>query len=250
MNFISYQTFVEDCKKFIETLPKFSKVSYIPRSGMIPAFMYSKRYNIPLVSLEESDKETIVFDDSIRSGNTLQKVREISPESKYAFIYYIGNPNIDFKYKEIDLPRLFEWNWINQEHIINHSCFDFDGVLCHFPKEDLDSGKLKYKDYLKIAKPKYIPDYEIGAICTARIESDRKETENWLKKHNVKYKKLIMLNSTKEERIMFRLHTIPKIKEYSKSDYVLFVEDEFYQAILISQKTKKPVLNISDMKIY
>jgi len=253
-SFISYQEFIEDCKEFIQTLPKFPKVSYIPRSGIIPAFMYSKQFNSNLIPLKQADKNTLVFDDSVRFGRKLNEVQKSSPEPTYAVIYYSQdkgmNYKLDFKYKFIETPRLFEWNWINQEHIINRACFDFDGVLCHFPREDLSSGKIDYKEFLKNAIPKFIPDYEIGAICTGRLEKYRKETEEWLKKHNVKYRKLLMVNATEEERMMNRLHTKPKIEEYSKMGYVLFVEDETYQALQINHFTNKPVLDVTKWKIY
>jgi len=256
MNFTDYNTFIRDIKLFIETLPKFDFVSYIPRSGVIPAFIYSKRYNIPIIELDkcENKENVLIFDDSVNYGRRLISIQKELTNPSYAVVYYtdekILNYKLDFKYKQISQPRIFEWNWINQENLINRSCFDLDGVLCHFPRDKLSSGEMEYKYFLQNAKPKYIPDFEIGTICTARLESDRKETEEWLRKNNVKYRKLIMLNSTKEERIRFGLHTKPKIEEYSKMGYSLFVEDEIEQAIIISRITGKPVLCITNWKIY
>ena len=254
MNFIKYSTFIQDCKEFIETLPLFKQVSFIPRSGMIPAFIYSKRFNVPIVDLKDANKDTIIFEDSVRSGRTLNKIQKSLLEPSYAAVYYVGEwaleHKLDYKYKFIPCPRIFEWNWICQENLINHSCFDLDEVLCHFPIEELKSGKINYPDYLQTAKPKYVPEYEIGCICTARLESDRESTENWLKKNNVKYRKLVMLNCTKEERIQRTLHTSKKIEEYNKGSYVLFVEDEPAQTRLISNYTRKPVLCVTDWEIY
>ena len=39
----------------------------------------------------------------------------------------------------------------------------------------------------------------IGHIFTSRFEKYRKETENWLKKHNISYDKLHMLNVRKAQ---------------------------------------------------
>lgn len=256
MNFISYNQFLEDIKDFIEKIPPFDFVSYIPRSGIIPAFMYSKRYNVPFIDLNDvkNDGNTLIFDDTVNYGRQLNKIQKSLTEPKYAVIYYSGENGLDYKldykYKLVLQPRIFEWNWINQKEVINHSCFDIDGVLCEFPRDKLNSGEIRYRDYLKTAKPKYIPKHTIGCLCTARIEEDRKDTEEWLKKNNVKYNKLAMLKCTKEERIKFGLHTVEKIKEYSNPGYYLFVEDEPEQAKLISRATKKPVLCITDWKIY
>lgn len=254
INFIKYEQFINDVRIFIEKLPKFKYVSYIPRSGIIPAFMYSKKFNVPLIDLKEvqNEEDTLIFDDSVHFGRRLNEVQKGLSKPSYACIYYSGEIGLDyklnFKYKLLPLPRLFEWNWISQREVIERSCFDIDGVLCE--RMDLLNKDITYENHLKNTKPKYIPNFTIGCICTARTEEDRELTEEWLKKHNVKYNKLIMLKCSKEERRKYGLHSIEKINEYKNPKYILFIEDEIEQAKLISKETNKSVLCVDNWNIY
>lgn len=255
MNFVTYEEFIRDIKDFITKIPRFETVGYIGRSGMIPAFIYAKHNNLPIIDIEELSGKVdglIVFDDSVLSGKELNRIQS-KFDAVFACVYASGVDSgikyrLDYIYKVIEPPRLFEWNWTSIPEV-KDMAFDMDGVLCRKPTfNENDDGK-NYKKFLEITEPKYIPSFEIGAIVTARLEKYRKETEDWLKKHGAKYKELIMLDSTAEKRREKNLHVVHKSNNYINRFY-LFVEDEPEQAKQISELTGKPVLCINSWKVY
>ncbi|MGB3626238.1 MAG: glycosyltransferase, partial [Henriciella sp.] len=101
----------------------------------------------------------------------------------------------------------------------------------------------KYIDFLLNAEPLFIPQKEISAIVTSRLEKYRPETESWLAAHNVAYKELIMLDlPSAAERRRLRAHAPFKAEVYGARDDILFVESNFRQARDIAQLTDKPVI--------
>ena len=129
---------------------------------------------------------------------------------------------------------------------------DIDGVLCENPTpEENDDGE-KYIEFLRNARPKYVPTKKIGYLITSRLEKYRAETEYWLKKHGVEYDQLIMCPyQTAEERRRRGNHAIIKAIVYSQlPGTVLFVESERWQAIEIARRTFKPVFCTENQQCY
>jgi len=256
MNFITYEQFIKDIKEFVKRLPKFEVVSFIPNSGMIPAFIYSKFHSSKLIPIEEvkkSPEKILIFDDSLLFGRTLKSYQDkIKSKNLYYAVVYTSDIKsiiqykIDFYFNQIKGPRLFEWNWL-QSKVVSEMAFDLDGVLCIKPTELENDDSFNYLNFIENTKTLYIPSHEIGAIITARLEKYRTQTEKWLNENNVKYKELVMLNSTAKERRDKNLHTIHKSIEYLKrTNLHLFIEDEEYQARVIKSKTNKYVLCIKN----
>ena len=130
--------------------------------------------------------------------------------------------------------------------------YDIDGVLCKDPTDEQnDDGEL-YKEFLLNADPLYITKYEIGALVTSRLEKYRKETETWMKNHNVHYQKLYMLDlPSKEERIKQNAHTKIKSEIYmQRDDLILFIESSARQAEIIAKTTHKDVICVENGKLY
>ena len=149
---------------------------------------------------------------------------------------------IDYFFEEVESPRMFQWNYLN--HVISEKCcFDIDGVLCVDPtNEENDDGE-KYINFIKNAKPLFIPQYKIYSLVTSRLEKYRDVTEEWLKKNGVKYENLYMLNcATAEERRQKNLHAKFKAEIYKKSDAICFIESEPRQAKEIFELTGKQVI--------
>jgi len=96
-----------------------------------------------------------------------------------------------------------------------------------------------------------LPTERISYLVTSRLEKYRKETELWLKKNEIDYEKLIMLNlPSKEERLKLGAHAEHKANAYKKSGLELFVESDPKQAFDIHQITKKPVFCVNNNKMY
>ncbi len=281
---IEYRTF-EDMsicirKNMYKLKEDFDLIVGIPRSGMIPAFMIALFKNIKACSIDEfingtnissglsretkkvkKIKNVLIVDDSIHSGVSLSHVKErlekagMFKKYKIKFLAIFAREKsinlVDYWFEIVPTPRMFEWNYLNI-NINEKSCFDIDGVLCVDPtNEENDDGE-KYRKFLLNAKPLYIPEYTIHTLVTSRLEKYRKETETWLKKHNVKYNNLVMLDlKSKEERIKLNAHSTFKAKVYAaNTDTVMFVESEPKQAEEIANLSGKPCICVQNNKLY
>ena len=242
---------------------------------MIPAYMIGFALNVKVCSIDEFIEDipvshgrrpikeaatnVLVVDDSLSSGNSMQRARNRilekvhgggggnnSKDKKimYAAVYVFSENKdlVDIALVILPFPRIFQWNYLNHG-LIKDSCFDIDGVLCIDPKNEQNDDGEKYRDFVLNAKPLYIPHYKIYALVTSRLEKYRKETETWLEKHNVQYEHLFMLDlPSKEERIRLNMHAKFKAEIYSKLDNtVLFYESSLSQAYEIAHLTKKAV---------
>jgi uncharacterized HAD superfamily protein/adenine/guanine phosphoribosyltransferase-like PRPP-binding protein len=259
----------------IITEQKFDLVVGIPRSGMLPASMIALKLNLPLMTLTEwiSNSENqhgitrktsavlktahcaekvLVVDDSVATGNTLRLIREKIPScllkraSFFAAYSYSKVDNIDFYAKQVDPPRVFEWNFMHHS-ILSQSCVDIDGVLCLDPNPNEDDDGPNYINFIRNVSPLYIPTVKVGRLVTNRLEKYRTETALWLMKHGVMYDELAMLNlDTKYERVNQIDYHAHKILSYTDSRFELFIESSFDQAFEIACRTGKPVLCIEN----
>lgn len=251
----------------------------IPRSGMVPAYMLGLLLNKPVCTLNEymnnidaghgervvskrknvENKCILFVDDSIHSGVQLKKTKnELKKRNENEKHYYLAiyaraasKELVDFYFEIVDTPRVFQWNYLYQG-VVSKSCFDIDGVLCEDPLPEQNDDGEKYIDFILNAKPLYIPKDEIYMLVTSRLEKYRKETEEWLKNNNVKYRKLVMLDlPSKAERIKQNAHASFKAQVYQKENSaVFFYESERKQAIYIAATTKKPVFCIGTGELF
>jgi uncharacterized HAD superfamily protein len=241
----------------------------IPRSGMIPACMLGQKLSKPVCSLNEflsgnfgrttsqrlslsgPIQRVLVIDDSVNEGLQMGIVKEkISAagldkkyDIKYAAVYHPGGEArsfVDIAMAHCPQPRLFQWNYLNHG-ILSLAAWDIDGLLCADPSdEDKDDGE-KYLEFLRTAKPLHIPDYEISALVTSRLEKYRAQTEEWLSANGVRYGKLYMLDvPTAEERRRLGLYAKFKSDVFGKLDAVVFYESDPGQARDISRLSGKP----------
>ena len=251
----------------------------IPRSGIIPAYIIALFINKNVCSLNEftnnivpthgdrivaennnSKQKILIVDDSICTGNAISKVKEQLSQmdkDKYEFIYLTifatkeSQNKIDIFFETVEQPRMFQWNYLNHCYA-NKCCYDMDGVLCVDPTpEENDDGE-KYLDFIKNAKPLFIPNYTINSIVTSRLEKYRIPTENWLKQHNVKYKNLYMLNlPNQKERLRLGCHAEFKAKIFKKlKNCSYFIESDANQAKIIAKLSKKLVICVESDELY
>ena len=256
--------------KRLSIIPRdFDLIVGIPRSGMLPANLLALYLNKPYTDLQsfvnghiykagargqffniKSFKKILVVDDSIASGSALEKckenLKEVAADFDISFcaIYVVpGKEKLtDYYFEVIPQPRYFQWNILNHT-VLEKTCFDIDGVLCVDPTEEQNDDGPIYTDFILNAPPLFIPCAKIGTIVTSRLEKYRKETETWLKKNNVKYNDLVMLDlPNKEARQRANSHAEHKAKTYKSTNYTLFIESSLNQALEINRLTKKPVL--------
>ncbi len=195
-------------------------------------------------------KKILIVEDSSATGNSLNEIREKIEEIGYKekckiltiFVTEKSKKLSDYYFDICPTPRMFEWNYIHHQGV-NNACFDIDGVLCEDPKEEENDDGIKYINFIRHAKAKFIPTFKIGYIVTSRLEKYRSDTVYWLEKNNIKYNHLIMLNlSSKEERLKLGNHAKFKGEVYKNlKDTNIFIESEVGQARDIAQIAGKAV---------
>ena len=280
LTFKTYSQLAKDIRQAMKILPgDIDLVVGNPRSGMIPSYMIGAFLNLPVASLDEyindiivssgdrplarefnkDKKKVLIVDDSVDSGSAIRGVRakleEKNKGDSYVFFaVYASNRGkkfVDYCAVSCEKPRIFQWNYLYHS-ILENSCFDVDGVLCVDPTPDENDDGQKYIDFILNAKPLFIPNYKIKALVTSRLEKYRKETEEWLKKNDVSYERLYMLNlPSQKKRLKQMAHGKFKAKIYNElGDCYLFVESEREQAIEIAKETNKPVVCMSTDEMF
>ena len=267
MNWINYNDLYNDLLILIAKLPKIDGVVGIPRSGMIPASILSTMLNVKLGAFTESGiiwlnggvrdisenvEKIFVIDDSIDKGTSIERAMiAINGIPRYKAIYgcvYLNPeyPYIEYYGRKLSQPRMFEWNFMNNERLAQ-AMVDIDGVLCRdiLPEENHHDGR--YQKFLEEVQPKYRMKYPIHSICSARAEKYRGTIEQWFSKHDIKYKNLYLLPDIiegEEDGAQF------KSKKYKESDCTLFIESSEYTAKRIAELSHKPVICTDTMELY
>lgn len=256
--------------KRLSIIPRdFDLIVGVPRSGMLPANLLALYLNKPYTDLHSfmnghiykagargqffdvsAYKKILVVDDSVASGSALKECKENLKDLqgkfdiKYCAVYVVPGKEktVDYYFESVGLPRYFQWNILNHT-TLEKACFDIDGVLCADPLPEQNDDGEKYIDFILNAPPLFIPGAKIGTIVTSRLEKYRKETETWLKKYNIKYNDLVMLDlPDMAARQRANNHGTHKANAFKSGPYVLFVESEMAQALEINRLTGKPVL--------
>ena len=239
----------------------------VPRSGMLPASMIALALNKRLADINSfvdgkvfdsgyrgslqhwgDIHKVLVVDDSVNLGMAMTKAKNLLTKvsANYDITYMAviasstGIPFVDLFLELVDDERVFEWNLFHH-YLMSEACLDIDGVINEDPVID-DDGPL-YLDFLSNARPLHLPTVEVNTLISCRLEKYRAETEEWLKKHQVRYKNLVMLDfPDKQTRVRWGKHGEYKADYYAQSKCRLFVESSAHQAQIIADKSHKPVI--------
>lgn len=254
----------------------------VPRSGMIAAYLIALYLNLPCVDVDgmlrndeivcgntkrrhswinvcSDAKNILIVEDSTNTGQSILEIKEklvgTGYENKVTYLaVYACNPGInqvDYYFEYIEPPRMFEWNYMHHDYLIN-ACFDIDGVLCEDPTAEQNDDGEKYKKFIRNAEPRFIPTKKIGTLVTSRLEKYREDTEWWLNENGIEYDRLIMMQyATKEERIARGNHGEFKGENYKKiKSASLFVESDPMQAEVIAKISGKMVYCVGNQQVY
>lgn len=272
MYYKSFEHLSTDIRTNLHILPNnISLVVGIPRSGLLAANLISLFLNCPLTDLdsflkgsiissgergEELDKNAfkgtiLIVDDSIHSGKALNKAKEklkaiesLHLDIKFCAVYALPGTEtlVDYYLELVQDPRVFEWN-IFHHKVLNKACVDIDGVLCVDPTESENDDGDCYINFLSTAKKRFLPKVKIETLVTSRLEKYRMHTEEWLRKNDIEYGELVMLNlPDKASRMKLGNHATFKAEEYKKRpEALLFIESSKWQAEQIFKLTGKDV---------
>ena len=277
INYKSISDLNNSIKDNINKIPKdVDLVVGIPRSGMLAANIISLNLNINLVSIDEflnnikiksssrikkklekcSDaNKVLIVDDSINAGHTIADIKQALTKNTnnliYCCIYGLEKTykKVDICMEQVEEPRLFEWNIFHRPFLEN-CCVDMDGVLCKDPTEKQNDDGSEYLNFLLNTPALIKPSYKIGSIVTSRLEKYREQTVAWLRKNQINYDKLYMLDSDAKTRREKMLHAPFKAKIYKKIiSSELFIESDYYQSIQITKLSGKQFLSFSNQKM-
>lgn len=269
MNYRNISDLNQIILKRLNILPRdFDLIVGVPRSGMLPANLIALYLSKPFTDIHSfrnghiykagergqfidvvEFKKILIVDDSIASGSAMIKAKELVKEVgndfdiSFCAVYVVPGKEkmVDYYFESVSLPRYFQWNILNHT-VLEKSCFDIDGVLCVDPTSEQNDDGPKYRDFILNAEPLYIPKAKIGVLVTSRLEKYRPETEEWMRKNNVKYDKLVMLDlPDMKARQKANNHGAHKANTYKNSAYSLFFESSLSQALEINRITGKPV---------
>ena len=254
----------------------------VPRSGCVPASMIAAYLNISYCSLSELSSgienthgitraptgvhivnpqqrnHILIVDDSTQSGNTIKATKskieslQLKCDITYLCVYSTNKTKrlVDISFEILDGHRIFEWNALHRPEVSNYA-FDLDGVLCVDPSSQQNDDGPNYLDFIVSAKPKFLPTYEIGCIVTSRLEKYRDQTEEWLRKNNVVYGALYMLDLLNAEtRRKLGVHASFKAEVYQELENFLFVESDASQAYDIAKISGKFALCLNNQELY
>lgn len=272
MNYKNISDLNRDVLTWIPELSRdFDVVVGIPRSGLLVANMLGLHLNLPITDVDglvdgrllstgrrvlsdgnylEEGSKVLIVDDSINTGYQMSKIKEqiYKHDLPYKIVYsavYV-EPNsidkVDIFYRILNTPRVFEWNLFH--HIVLKSaCVEIDGILCRDPSEEENEAGHKYRNFISNVAPAIVPTQKIGWLVTCRLEKYRELTEEWLRRNNIPYDNLVMMDySTGEERKKAGNHGKYKANIYNKVKADLFIERSRRQANEISKISGKPVI--------
>lgn len=273
--FVTLAQMAEDCKALASMLPaNTARIVGVSRSGLQPANLVAMLLHRQLWIVRQStadiidggngwrlsgnttaDGPTVVIDDTVMSGNSFKHVmpivRKRFPDAIAAACYVnpMAKVKPDMWVRDLCWPHLLEWNLFNSI-MTPIMATDFDGVLCRdCPPEDDDDGP-RYEAFLRDVQPLYlVRRTPIPLIVTARMEKYRPQTEDWLKRHGVKWTKLVMgpwrtlAERNRSDIAGFKAqHFKLFIRQYHRLKPPLFVESDPRQAKRIAELSRGTVI--------
>jgi orotate phosphoribosyltransferase len=282
--FVNGESLARDVRTLIGKLPpNVSAVVGIARSGLDVAAMIAKHLHLPLWAAAQNRSEIVncgsgwriqgsrtvkgpvlLVDDTVMTGNSQKSVqpwvRKKFPDLITAAVYVNPAARVkpDLWARDLPWPHLLEWNLFNSI-LSPNAAVDFDGILCcDCPLGDDDDGP-RYERFLKNAPPLYLPRrVPIPLIVTARLNKYRPQTEEWLQRHSVTVKKLVMgpwatlADRRRDDVAAFKAEHFDKwaASHRAKPAPLMFVESDDRQAQKIAAITQRLVICPSSRKCY
>lgn len=288
MKYVSLSDLSDTIRKNIWKIPRdIDFVMGIPRSGMIAASIISSYLNVPLIDIESfltglepyggsrldmfkrshtPTHKALVVDDTVFNGTSMNIVKnKLSAHKEVEFVYMcvylegMASNAIDLYLDDLreytnNFKNVVFYEWNIFQHYSTHTrsfLYDMDGVLCVNPPDERNEAE--YLEYIKNAKPLFIPRSQLGGIVTYRLIKNKEITEKWLHDNGVSYGELIMFDAnTWDERNRSGV-TPEKFKSdfyKTHNNYSLFVESDNWQARRIWQMSNKPVFCVESNKLY
>jgi orotate phosphoribosyltransferase len=272
LTLVTLDDLVACTNQWVRSFPEtYDLIVGIPRSGLLVAAIIASKLGKPLTTpdcLRENRtwmtkrapganggfRKILLVDDAVSKGRELRGVvdglrehGEFQIVKAALFVTAEGAPLVDLYHKVISERVLFEWNLLHSKK--GDLAADLEGVICHEPPEGIDADEAAYRAWMANAKPYLIPLYDIEAILSDRLNRYRDVTEQWLAKHKVTYKKLILRDRPAAKR------SRGETAKY-KGDELLSIKPEIYWAAQadaaqeIYNRTRVQTLAIDQMRLF
>lgn len=261
--------------------PEITAVIAVARSGLLPATIIATARHLPLFAatpMRHGVVETgngyrlgqpsrcalsgpcLIVDDTASYGGTMQAVlerlaRTVDLRRAYTAVVYAdpkAAKNIDIVGRVLPQPHFLEWNFVNTFWAARMA-FDFDGILCHDPPF-IDSDE-RYWRFLAEAPPLYLPKLSPPIIVSARLESSRRVSLEWLARHGITPKQMILWDGSPESRwaaptvvAEWKAAQLRRLRETDK--IAIYAESDPWQAQVISRVNKIPVICPKEKVVY
>jgi len=281
LNYNNYKSFNEINRIVICNLHKVPEdidlVVGIPRSGLIISTLISEYINKPATdvfsyinlidnkpvnpgSLAPSTdianaRKILLVDDAVGLGITFEETKKlISTKSKCEiitlapFVEPFSTNKVDI-YFEIWQDQFMPWSVFKRGII--EACCDIDGMLTEDIPLSVDDDGEKYINFLKNQRPKFRTKRIIHTLVSGRLEKYRQITEEWLRKHNIKYQNLFLLPAKSKEDKFFN-YNVGKFKAeiFRQSGLPIFFESSIAEAREIKNICKDKAVYCSELGDY
>lgn len=259
LRFISCSELMHDLDTWVPSLADdYDVIVGVPRSGLLAASAIALKLGKPL-SVPDRFPEIVwqseqmrplseisrvlLIDDSVSTGKALARAKaslartapEVRISTAAVYVTDEGRALVDAYHAVVPRPRLFEWNMLHAKR--GTLGVDFDGVLSEDCPRGLVAGTEAYGAWLISARPYLIPHFEIDCIVSNRLEAYRADTEAWLARHGVRYKKLILAPEKNEEDKVAH-----KAGILARERLALFWESSRSEAEALWKRTGTPIL--------
>ena len=140
--------------------------------------------------------------------------------------------------------HMVSWNVLNNPGLAGMMALDFDGILCEDWRGPSDDEGPNYQRFLEQARPLQWPSrVPVPAIISARLEKYRPQSEAWLVRHGIAYKRLILWRGGASERWRDNAAAKWKADEYKQTEEArIYIESDPQQARTIFSESKKRVV--------
>lgn len=279
--FITNQMHAQHATELIRYVPhNCTGIVGISRSGLPAATIIATTLNLPLWELSGryglrqlgSGSRTsgltrkkgpfFVIDDSAYSGLAARNARKALHREDAILAVVYCRPEVkgvvDCYARLLSSPHFFEWNLFNNGIVHGNASdprlrggigFDMDGVICEECPVN-DQNDAAYRQWINTAAPRSIPRLiDIPLLATARIPSYEKETKAWLKRWNIRPRKLALYPAAVNRR-SYQQVANHKAKAAKEAGVSVFVESSEVQARLIAKQAQIPVICTDTGEVY
>ena len=271
--FITVEDLTKHTIELAGRLPRLDAIIAVPRSGLMPGSILATILHVPLYAIspmlrhvtyignghrlgrqpQAPSGNVLVIDDTASHGGTLAEILaalkgQVDLRKVYTAAIY-ASPKaaeklLDFVAHVYPQPHFLEWCFVNTFWAI-HLAFDFDGIICAEPTT-YDAAP-EYRHFLSNARPLYLPKMHAPIIVSARCDWTRHASLDWLTRHGITPKKLILWDGDPDARWAtpdtVAIWKAKQLATLRHTDQIkLYAESDPGQAATIAEAAKMPVI--------